>query len=662
MATVSLLQTQEPDSAMANKRVPLTNVPNAINSPYRNAGVVNGKRTRVQAGEALYGQPPAKKHVIEAPEDEDGENVDPRKRSGVPIVPQLKLDEPFSKRAVNRQPTAFDKLLVSARDQKPPAQVHQRTERTIERDNLESIRQWQRHYRRQFPQFVIYFESVPDDARTKVVHQIRSLGAREEKFFSKAVTHVVTTREIPPALQQNTSPDDEKPNQKAIQGSATLASQSLRRPDVDLKKVHGASDILTRARELGIKIWALEKLHRILRTMLETHADSQSTVHATRSHTTTSKSTAKQSNDADLEQLLRNEKINGPADRDMTVAAQDMCTFRGHYIYIHDMDEKTKPVMVRDYPKPASKEQGKWPQFRLSAEGRCPFVEDPSYAKKLQQREREAQTNKTLGDSKIVQRRTRAAASHETIAPRALDDCPPNLRRSPRKQGSVDLSKPLDPPKILPSQKNDSMENFPPMFGSAQLSLRKMPRTVGGEPVASGIQRSNVTSAIRSQAISSAAISSTAPGAARRIDSKEVTALKRKVLERGASITSNHSMPSSYMNDMRVALNNEEPPPRAAKRKAQETLGVLREDEESTRDVRGQKQRKPAPRNRKPASKDPKPGYCENCHDKFEDFDEVCGRPQNGSMGILTLHSTANRASTANSLSRRTTGENLIIS
>nr|POE49137.1 hsk1-interacting molecule 1 [Quercus suber] len=627
MATVSLLQTEESESVMAGKRVPLVNVPNAINSPYRQVGALNGKRTRAQTGEALYGQPPAKKHVVEASENENGENVDPRKRSGVPIGPQLRLDESFSKQSINRQPTAFDKLLVSARERRAPSQVQHRVERTekgAERDNLESVRQWQRHYRRQFPQFVIYFESVPDDARSKVVHQIRSLGAREEMFFSKAVTHVVTTRDIPPAMQQNINPDDEKPDQKIDQALAITVAQAQRRPDVDSKRVHGASDILTRARELGIKIWALEKLHRILRTMLETHAESHGTVHATRSHAATTKSVTKPSNNADLEQLLRNEKINGPADRDMTVAAQDMCTFRGHYIYVHDMDEKTRPVMVRDYPKPATKEQGKWPQFRLSAEGRCPFVEDSSYARKLQQREREAQGNKTQGEPKPVQRRTRAVGSHETEVPRALTECPPNLRRSPRKQGSIDLAKPLDPPKVLPSQRNDSTETFPPMFGSAQLSLRKLPRTVGGEPVASGIQKSNITSAIRSQAISSAAISSTAPGAARRIDSKEVTALKRKVLERGASITSNHSMPSSYMNDMRVALNNDEPPPRAAKRKAQETLGVLHEDDESTRDIRGPKHRRPAPKSRKPASKDPKPGYCENCHDKFEDFDEVC--------------------------------------
>ena len=76
------------------------------------------------------------------------------------------------------------------------------------------------------------------------------------------------------------------------------------------------------------------------------------------------------------------------------------------------------------------------------------------------------------------------------------------------------------------------------------------------------------------------------------------------------------------MNDMRGALNDDPqgPPPRAAKRKAQETLGVVLEGNEN-----GQadaKRRKAAPR-KKATEKEPKPGYCENCRDKFDDFDSV---------------------------------------
>lgn len=633
MATASLKHAAVDAITMASRRQPLTNIPNAVNSPFRHAGTNNGKRTRAQAGEpreAVYGQPPAKKQMIEIP-DEEVENIDPR-RNGVPAVAQDKADEFFSKRSTGPE-TAFQRKLAAARERKPVPQQRAEPAPKHTADNLESIRQWKRHYKRQFPQFVFYFESVPEDVRVKTTRQFQSLGAREEKFFSKAVTHVVTTRPVPPELA-STSPDDDAKYAEAQTTQPTVPSQHQRTTslldanlqrraqsqaaaitrDVDPRRTQvNNADILSRARALGIKIWTLEKLQRVLRTMLETDTGDQHAAQDARSHVAASRAATRPGKDADLEQLLRNEKINGPADRDLTVAAQDMVPLKGCYLYIHDMDEKTKPVMVRDYAKAATKEQGKWPQFRLTPVGRCPFVEDPAHTKKLQQQEREAQK----ANEEAAQRKTRALAEREA-----------NLRRSPRKlahPSKPELAKPLAPPKQIPAKRQSSAEGMPPLFGSAQQSLRGLPRMIGGEPVASGLQHSNVTSAIRSQAISSAAISSTAAGVNKRVsDSKEVNALKRKVLERGNSATSNYSMPTSYMNDVRAALNDDSnPPPRAAKRKAQETLGVLHEDDEDNADSIRPAHRKPAPRKKKPVQKKPKPGYCENCRDKFDDFDDV---------------------------------------
>lgn len=624
---------------MAARRSALADVPNAINSPLRNAAAVSGKRTRAQAGdgrETIHGQPPTKKQIIEA-RDHDEENIDPKRRNGVPVTTHNKLDEPFSKRS-SHPPTAFEKKLASVREKKTTPHTRAEKSQKHHGDNLESVRQWQKHYRRQFPQFVFYFDNLPDDTRTKAMRHIHSLGAREEKFFSKAVTHIVTTRPIP-SEQSSTSPDDGESKYDASlsktlrpsaitqdqrKGATLLDAQIQRRnqhvasqmqQNIDQRKPQTQSaDILSRARALGIKIWALEKLHRVLGTILE--ADTGEHVHEVRGHGAQRVST-RQVHDADLEQLLRHEKVNGPADRDMSVATQDMVTLRGCYIYVHDMDERTKPTLVRDYAKPSSKEQGKWPQFRLTSIGRCPFIEDPVYAKKVQQQERDA-VSQTRAQQEVAQRKTRANAGLQPAPAQALVEREANLRRSPRKlaQAQQDPAKPLNAPLPAHMRRQSSLDLAAPYFGSAQASLRGLPRMVGGEPVASGMQPSNVTSAIRSQAISSQAISSTAPGFSRRMgDTKEVSLLKRKVL------ASNTSMPSSHVNDIRAAINdNQDPPPRAAKRKAQETLGVVHEDEEHSQ---RQKAKLSAPKKKK-LEKDPKPGYCENCRDKYEDFDEVC--------------------------------------
>ena len=626
---------------MTGRRAPLANVANAINSPYRAHVNNTGKRSRTQAGELqdkTPGQPPAKKQLLELVHHET-ENMDPARRGGLVVTTHGNNDEPFSRRLAGTQPTALTRKLAASREKKVvPPQRTEASQQKADGDGLESVRQWKRHYLRQFPRFSFYFESVPEDLRTKLTRQFQSLGAKEEKFFSHSVTHVITTRPIPPELA-HTSPDEapnvpvERVNSHTApvfltadqRKTTSLLDANLQRRgqtqvrdvgnDTDPRKPHcNTADILSRARTLGIKIWALEKLQRVLRTMLTTDMDESTTSLDTQSQVAGGRSVLRTAQNADLELLLRNEKVYGPADRDMAVAAYDMVGFKGCYLYIHDMDERTKPALMRDYPKPAPKDQGSWPQFRITPLGRCPFVEDPSHVKKVLQDDREAQAQRTF------------AIQRETSALRAAGEG--SLRRSPRKAMAAtqpDLAKPLDPPTQIPAKRQSSASGVSALFGSAQQNMRGLPRTVAGEPVASGLQQSNMTSAIRSAAVSSAAVSSTAAGVNKRVgDSKEVSVLKRKVLERGASIPSHPSAPSSYVNDMRAAINEEKgPPPRAAKRKAQETLGVLHEDGEDTHDAVRPTHRRAAPRKRKPAAKEAKPGYCENCRDKFEDFDDV---------------------------------------
>lgn len=169
-------------AGMASRRAPLASVPNAVNSPFRNSQPLAGKRTRAQLGENVHGQPPAKKQLLEA-DNGNGENVDPLRRTGATVISHDKLDEPFStKRNSTAPPTAFERKLASVREKKPATQPQQPQQRAnqphaAKGDNLESVRQWQRHYRRQFPQFVFYFDNIPDDVRLKAIRQVRSLGA-----------------------------------------------------------------------------------------------------------------------------------------------------------------------------------------------------------------------------------------------------------------------------------------------------------------------------------------------------------------------------------------------------------------------------------------------------------------------------------------------------
>ncbi|KAF2874307.1 sporulation-specific protein 6 [Massariosphaeria phaeospora] len=564
---------------MSTRRVPLGNLQNATNSPLR-VPAVGGKRQRSHASEQRdlsYGQPAAKKQIIEV-DDAESRRHGLVRRSGAP-------------------PTALTKKFEAAREVKAVPRHAEKSQRQ-QNENLETIRQWQRHYRRMFPQFVFYFESVPADLKPKISKQIQMLGAHEVKFFSREATHVITTRSIPAENDSSSSLTKGTVNPAQLESKKSVFDTALQ------KTSNG--DILCKAREMNMKIWPAEKLQRMLNTMFDTVTGEEPPNHLARNGSATAQS--KMGRQSDLQKLLQNEKLNGPLERDYSVATQDMIQLRGYYVYIHDMDEVTRPVMVREYPKVQKKEDGKWPQFRVSGNGKCPFVEDPHSARR-QPEQQQQNARKNIAPAP----RTRAATALE--GKRVLGENNNLARRvtAPDQLIKEEDAKPLHPPTIIPLKRTNT-DGAPPMFGSAQASIRAVPRLIGGEPIASGLHQSNITSAIRSQMISSTAAG---PGA-RAGNSKEVNQLKRKVLEKN-SVPSANSAHSSAMNDMRAAINQDCPQPiRAAKRKAQETLGYIREDSDEEKQAR----KVAATRRRKTAEKELKPGYCENCRDKFNDFDE----------------------------------------
>ncbi|KAL5113304.1 Cdc7p-Dbf4p kinase complex regulatory subunit [Pleosporales sp. CAS-2024a] len=569
---------------MSGRRMPLASLGNAANSPLRTAAAVGGKRQRSHAGEqrdALYGQPAPKKHIIEV-DDADARRHGLVRRTGAP-------------------PTALTRKLEAARETKAAPKQPPRTQ-----NDLDTIRQWQKHYKRLFPQFVFYFDSVSPTQRDKLMSRAHVLGSREVAFFSKEATHVITTRPIPVDMDSTS----------ASHAKGTINPSQLENKrsvlDAALHKSSGRGDaVLHKAKELGMKIWSVDKLQRMIETMFNRETGEDPASHHARNPAAVPQQKARP---VDLQRLLQNEKM----DRDYTVASQELIPLRGYYIYVHDMDEATRPVMIREYQK-VDKEKGKWPQFRASGNGKCPFVDDPNFGRRQQQPEDEGRRLQPKAAAAVAAPRTRAASAMEEKLALGENN---NLARRPSAPAALakkdeDDAKPLDPPKDVPT-KRASTDGVPPMFGSAQANVRAMPRFIAGEPIASGLQASNITSAIQSQMISSTA------AAPRAGNSKEVNALKRKVLEKNTVPSTNtNSGHSSAMNEVRAMLNQEHVPlMRGAKRKAQETVGVEPEEEEAAAEKQGRKVA--ALRRRKPAEKELKPGYCENCREKFNDFDEHC--------------------------------------
>lgn len=374
----------------------------------------------------------------------------------------------------------------------------------------------------------------------------------------------------------------------------------------------GMMDVLHRARQMGMKIWALEKLQRMITTINDNDLGAQ---HESASRSKLAgTSTTHGKGDNDLSRVLRQELLNGPSDRD-PLSSMEMIVFKGPFVYIHDMNEKTKPVMAREYSRVTRRQDGQWPQFRSAPLGKCPFIDEPPSRKDYDRhRMRQAHKEKKALPTKVSETHTKPCTA--AAQARTIESKPAMELAKPHQPKERHLSPPLETttkPLLEEGQERKSSESFiPPHFP------RTGPFYTGREPAASGVQPSNVTSAIRSQMISSTAA---APGAKAGL-SKEVHGLKRKVLEKGTGSIGSMAAPQRPTNGSSIQ------PQQAQKSSGPERNGRANDADQS--EVAGTKRRRDEGKETEPKKperkRDPKPGYCENCRDKFDDFEEVCLR------------------------------------
>jgi regulatory subunit for Cdc7p protein kinase len=76
--------------------------------------------------------------------------------------------------------TPFEKKLMAVREQKDSGAAQASRNSRYDRasaEKLDNIRQWQRHYRKAFPSFVFYFDSLPADVRNRSLREVLALGA-----------------------------------------------------------------------------------------------------------------------------------------------------------------------------------------------------------------------------------------------------------------------------------------------------------------------------------------------------------------------------------------------------------------------------------------------------------------------------------------------------
>ncbi|EST10007.1 Zinc finger, DBF-type [Kalmanozyma brasiliensis GHG001] len=251
---------------------------------------------------------------------------------------------------------------------------------------------WRQKFTRAFPNFVFHFDSVDDSTARKYTAHILKLGGRVEPFFSNKVTHVITTRRVPDgsaleeintnagAAEKSSAHKLFRPSFLATRTSTvkTGANAARSRP-IPLysernplqerpARQYGPNDLLIKAQGFGIKVWQFEKLQNILmRLMKVSPRDLEASTNVKQ----------------DLSQMLEKEKVFGSTERDPAAARSTWHYFEKSacYVLVEDATLEYRPIMCTEFQYTredrAQRIPPPWPMVYGQTPGRCPFTYYP---------------------------------------------------------------------------------------------------------------------------------------------------------------------------------------------------------------------------------------------------------------------------------------------
>lgn len=136
---------------------------------------------------------------------------------------------------------------------------------------------------------------------------------------------------------------------------------------------YGSNDILVRAKRNGMKVWDYKKAARFLKN-LDVDIDKLDSLE----------------NDTSLSNLLENEKLYGPNDRDPKTRRDDVYYFKNSYVYMYDLWQFWAPIITLEWKQnglqPLDPKKTPYPILKYGTFGRCPFIGDGNFNEMTQKR------------------------------------------------------------------------------------------------------------------------------------------------------------------------------------------------------------------------------------------------------------------------------------
>ncbi|TFK54367.1 hypothetical protein OE88DRAFT_1655013 [Heliocybe sulcata] len=485
---------------------------------------------------------------------------------------------------------AFSRLNDSVKRARalPPPGVNdnerkEKEQRRMEREKQK--REFQVKYTKAFPSWTFYFDiDTLDPERAamqeRLTARIQHLGGRVEDFFSNDITHLITNKPLP-APNDRTDKENTKPR---VPDRSLLGSPAKLRGD---RAVVPYDALLLKAVDFGIKIWDTAKLHSVVERCLLPLESSVATT--SRPQTAQPPSGIIRNGGRDLQRLLQTERLRGiTTERDPTQKRHNYQYFSkgSYFLLVEDLKQELATIHALEYTISKSKdgvERGAWPALHCHPRARGPFVEynekEQRRWEKTQQAEKDDAKERECVKAKLRREHRRAQLEAQ---PRQGD-----LRRT---VSMNNLHRQVTQPDLgfddLLDWKGD---NSGSINASGYLGSTSAYVAASGNSV-------NITSTAGTTSMANGPLQTLQLSASLRdrLEQQVTTSLK---------VGANGSDKNAKLGDMGPPIGIPERRGQLKKSRSTSTLRLPKRDEAS------------------------KPGYCESCRVKFDDFKEhVKGR------------------------------------
>ncbi|TBU29544.1 Dfp1/Him1, central region-domain-containing protein [Dichomitus squalens] len=273
------------------------------------------------------------------------------------------------------------------------AEAKKEKERRREKERIQREEEFKAKYSRAFPSWVFYFDLDSGNPETALIRnhlekRVSYMGARIDDFFSKEITHFITLHDV----DDKENKEKETVRAGAASAAAAAAGGGLLASPIKLRgraltAGTKAESLVQKAQSFNMKIWSATKLHNVL-----------DRCEAPRVSASGALPTAAQrsSKDHNLAQLLRTERLHGTSERDPSQRRHDFTYFSkdSYFVLVEDIKQELATVAAAEYPIQRTrdgKEKGAWPVLHCHPHARGPFLEYDEREERRRQKQEKAE-------------------------------------------------------------------------------------------------------------------------------------------------------------------------------------------------------------------------------------------------------------------------------